>query len=195
MSTASIARKTAETDIRLQLDLDGSGKFKICTGCGFLDHMLSLFARHGRFDLQIACTADTQVDFHHGTEDVGIVLGHAFAQAMGEKKGITRYGNILLPMDEALLAAAVDISGRGLCVYAVEPPAQKVGDFDTELCEEFWTAFARAAGITLHLRCLCGKNTHHILEGCFKAAARSLRDAVAIDSAFAEEVPSTKGVL
>lgn len=195
MRTAQITRKTGETDIFLKLELDGTGVSDCRTGCGFLDHMLTLFARHGRFDLTVTCTGDTDVDYHHTVEDIGICLGKAFSQAMGDKKGIIRYGDTALPMDESLILSAVDISGRGGCYYALTPPAQKVGDFDTELCQEFFIAFARDAGITLHLRQLAGCNTHHILEGAFKSVARSLKTAVAIDPAFANEVPSTKGIL
>lgn len=195
MRTGNIVRKTNETDINLLIDLDGSGKTEISTGCGFLDHMLTLFAKHGRFDLTVKCVGDTYVDYHHTAEDIGISLGKAFLQALGEKKGIVRYGDMLLPMDEALILSAVDISGRGGLYYAVEIPTQKVGDFDTELCEEFWRAFACDAGITLHLRSIDGKNSHHIIEGTFKSAARSLRKAVAVDEAFADEIPSTKGLL
>lgn len=195
MRSAEISRKTAETDITLSLSLDGKGSSEINTGCGFLDHMLALFARHGRFDLTVFCKGDTQVDYHHTVEDIGIALGQAFRQALGDKKGIVRYGDTLLPMDESLILTAVDISGRGGCFFALDIPTQKVGDFDTELCEEFWTAFAREAGVTLHIRQLAGYNSHHIIEGAFKSAARSLKTAVAIDPAFADEVPSTKGVL
>ena len=195
MRTAQITRKTGETDIFLKLELDGTGVSDCCTGCGFLNHMLTLFARHGRFDLTVTCTGATDVDYHHTVEDIGICLGKAFSQAMGDKKGIIRYGDTALPMDESLILSAVDISGRGGCYYALTPPAQKVGDFDTELCQEFFIAFARDAGITLHLRQLAGCNTHHILEGAFKSVARSLKTAVAIDPAFANEVPSTKGIL
>ena len=195
MRTAKISRKTAETDISLNLCLDGRGESHIQTGCGFLDHMLTLFAKHGRFDLLVRCAGDTHVDYHHTVEDVGICLGQAFAQALGDKKGIIRYGDITLPMDESLILSAVDISGRGGCYYALDIPAQKVGDFDTELCQEFWIAFARDAGITLHLRQLAGCNSHHIIEGAFKSVARSMKMAVAIDKAFADEIPSTKGML
>ena len=195
MRTAQINRATGETDIRLQLDLDGSGISDCKTGCGFLDHMLTLFARHGRFDLTVSCSGDTQVDYHHTVEDIGICLGKAFSQALGDKKGIVRYGSMTLPMDEALILSAVDISGRGGCYYDLTIPAQKVGDFDTELDQEFWIAFAQNAGITLHLRQLAGRNTHHILEGGFKSVARSLKAAVRIDPDFANEVPSTKGML
>ena len=195
MRSATITRTTAETDITLTLGLDGRGIAQIDTGCGFLDHMLTLFARHGRFDLAVTCKGDTYVDYHHTTEDIGICLGKAFAQALGGKKGIVRYGDTALPMDEALILSAVDISGRGELYYSLSIPTEKVGDFDTELCEEFWRAFARDAGVTLHLQQLAGRNTHHILEGAFKSAARSLRAAAAIDAAFADEVPSTKGML
>ena len=195
MRTAQINRTTAETDIRLTLNLDGTGVSDCCTGCGFLDHMLTLFARHGRFDLTVACTGDTQVDYHHTVEDIGICLGKAFLQAMGDKKGIIRYGSMTLPMDEALILSAVDISGRGGCYYELQIPAQKVGDFDTELDQEFWIAFAQNAQLTLHLRQIAGRNSHHILEGGFKSVARSLKEAVRIDPAYANEVPSTKGML
>lgn len=195
MRKAEIKRKTAETDIVLSLDLDGSGKVQCETGIGFLDHMLTLFARHGGFDLELKCQGDTWVDFHHSTEDIGICLGKAMAQALGDKKGIVRYGDIILPMDEALIMCAVDISGRGESYFALDIPTEKVGDFDTELCEEFFRAFARDAGVTLHLRQLSGKNSHHIIEGAFKAFARSLAKAVAIDEKNADRVPSTKGML
>ena len=195
MRTASVIRKTAETDISLTLCLDGKGESTIKTGCGFLDHMLTLFAKHGRFDLSVSCIGDTYVDFHHTVEDVGICLGQAFAKALGDKKGIIRYGNMLLPMDEALILSAVDISGRGGFYPTVNIPTQKVGDFDTELCQEFWIAFARDAGMTLHIQQLAGTNSHHIIEGIFKSVARSLKTAVAIDPAFADEIPSTKGML
>lgn len=195
MRTASIIRKTAETDISLTLCLDGKGESTIKTGCGFLDHMLTLFAKHGHFDLSVSCIGDTYVDYHHTVEDVGICLGQAFAKALGDKKGIIRYGNMLLPMDEALILSAVDISGRGGFYPTVNIPTQKVGDFDTELCQEFWIAFARDAGMTLHIQQLAGSNSHHIIEGIFKSVARSLKTAVAIDPAFADEIPSTKGML
>lgn len=195
MRSATITRTTAETDITLTLGLDGRGIAQIDTGCGFLNHMLTLFARHGRFDLAVTCKGDTYVDYHHTTEDIGICLGKAFAQALGGKKGVVRYGDTALPMDEALILSAVDISGRGELYYSLSIPTEKVGDFDTELCEEFWRAFARDAGVTLHLQQLAGRNAHHILEGAFKSAARSLRAAAAIDAAFADEVPSTKGML
>lgn len=195
MRTSQINRKTAETDIRLSLNLDGDGSSKIDTGCGFLDHMLTLFARHGRFDLTVECKGDTWVDDHHTVEDVGIVLGSAFAEALGNKKGICRYGDTVLPMDEALILSAVDLSGRAFLNYALNIPTQKVGTFDTELCEEFWLAFVRTSQSTLHIRQLAGKNSHHIIEGTFKSVARSLREAVAIDPLFANDIPSTKGVL
>lgn len=195
MRTSQINRKTAETDIRLSLNLDGDGSSKIDTGCGFLDHMLTLFARHGRFDLNVECKGDTWVDDHHTVEDVGIVLGTAFAEALGNKKGICRYGDTVLPMDEALILSAVDLSGRAFLNYALNIPTQKVGTFDTELCEEFWLAFVRTSQSTLHIRQLAGKNSHHIIEGTFKSVARSLHEAVAIDPLFANDIPSTKGVL
>ncbi|MBR2406739.1 MAG: imidazoleglycerol-phosphate dehydratase HisB [Clostridia bacterium] len=195
MRTATIDRKTAETAISLTLNLDGTGASTIDTGCGFLDHMLTLFAKHGRFDLTLTCKGDTQVDDHHTVEDVGICLGQAFAEALGNKGGICRYGNMLLPMDEALILSAVDLSGRGCLVYDMAIPAQKVGTFDTELGEEFWLAFVRNAACTLHIKQLAGSNSHHILEGAFKSVARSLRQAVSIDPALQGEIPSTKGVL
>ena len=195
MRGAELARRTAETDIRLSLDLDGAGRSEIDTGCGFLDHMLTLFARHGRFDLNISCKGDTYVDGHHTVEDVGICLGDAFAQALGEKRGIVRYGSCTLPMDEALILTAVDISGRGMLCYGLDIPAQKVGDFDTELAKEFLIAFARRSDMTIHVRQLAGENSHHIIEGMFKSLARSLGAAAAIDPRFSQEIPSTKGVL
>lgn len=195
MRTYQCNRTTSETDISLELNLDGKGVSSVETGCGFLDHMLTLFAKHGRFDLTLSCKGDIQVDDHHTVEDVGIVLGTAFKSALGDKKGIIRYGNMILPMDEALILSAVDISGRGGCYYALEIPTEKVGTFDTQLCKEFWIAFATNAGITLHIRQAAGENSHHIIEGAFKSVARSLKEAVAIDHAFAEEVPSTKGML
>ena len=195
MRNANLSRKTAETEITLYLELDGSGKSSIDTGCGFLDHMLTLFAKHGRFDLDVACKGDTYVDDHHTVEDIGIVLGEAFKTALGDKKGICRYGDTVLPMDEARILSAVDLSGRGYLGYALDIPTEKVGSFDTELVEEFWLAFTRKAECTLHLRMLAGKNSHHIIEGAFKSAARSLRDAVAVNEIYADEIPSTKGVL
>ena len=193
--TASVQRKTAETDINLSLNLDGTGKSEIQTGVGFLDHMLTLLAKHGRFDLEVFCHGDTQVDDHHSVEDIGIVLGQAFAHALGDKRGITRYGSFLLPMDEALVLTAVDLSGRDTLRYALNIPTQKVGTFDTELVEEFFLAFVRNAGVTLHLRQLDGTNSHHIIEAAFKGFGRALAQAVAPDPKSAGEVPSTKGVL
>jgi len=195
MRTAEITRRTAETDIALRLTLEGTGAGTIQTGVGFLDHMLTMFAKHGRFDLELTCKGDTWVDDHHTAEDVGIVLGQAFRQALGNKRGICRYGDITLPMDEALILAAVDFSGRGYLGYGLQIPTQKVGTFDTELVEEFWLGFTRNAECTLHIRQLAGTNSHHIIEGTFKAVGRVLKEAVAIDPAFANEVPSTKGVL
>lgn len=195
MRNAEIKRKTAETDIYLNLNLDGTGKSHVATGVGFLDHMLTLFSRHGRFDLEVRCTGDTYVDDHHSVEDIGIALGQAFAAALGDKKGITRYGQMILPMDESLILTAVDLSGRGYLGYDLQIPTEKVGSFDTELVEEFFLGFVRNAACTLHIRKLAGTNSHHIIEGAFKSAGRSLRQAVAIESAFADEIPSTKGVL
>ncbi len=195
MRKSEINRKTAETDIQLMLNLDGTGTSDIDTGVGFMDHMLTLLARHGRFDLTVKCVGDTQVDDHHSVEDIGICLGKAFSEAIGDKRGICRYGDITLPMDEALILSAADISGRAFLVYDLNIPTEKVGTFDTELVEEFFIAFASNAGITLHLRQLAGHNAHHIIEGAFKSVARSLRKAVAIDPTCADEVPSTKGVL
>lgn len=195
MRQALIDRRTAETKILLSLNLDGSGKSEISSGVGFLDHMLTLFASHGRFDLKLTCDGDTYVDDHHSVEDIGIALGTAFAEALGDKRGIHRYGDTILPMDEALILSAVDFSGRAYLGYELAIPTEKVGSFDTELVEEFWYAFVRKAECSLHLRSLAGKNSHHIIEGAFKSAARSLRTAVAIDSGYANEIPSTKGVL
>ena len=195
MRKAEITRKTAETDVALRLDLDGSGVGDIQSGVGFLDHMLTLFAKHGRFDLFIRCKGDTQVDAHHSVEDVGICLGQAFREALGDKKGIVRYGDTTLPMDEALILTAADISGRAYLSCEVNIPAQKVGDFDTELTAEFWAAFVRSAALTLHIRQLSGMNSHHIIEGVFKSAARTLRKACCLDPALGDEVPSTKGTL
>ena len=195
MRTATINRKTAETDICLTLALDGKGEGKIDSGCGFLDHMLTLFARHGRFDLILSCKGDTYVDDHHTVEDIGICLGKAFSKALGDCRGITRYGSMLLPMDEALIMTAVDISARDCLVYGLDIPTEKVGDFDTELVEEFMIAFVRNAGITLHVKQLAGTNSHHIIEGAFKSLARALRTAVSIDEKRAGEIPSTKGKL
>ena len=195
MRKAEIARKTGETDILLTLDLDGTGKSVIDSGCGFLDHMLTLFAKHAGFDLSVKCKGDVEVDYHHTTEDIGISLGMAFAKAIGDKKGITRYGDTMLPMDETLIRSAVDISGRDYLAISLDLPCAKVGDFDTELCEEFWLAFVREAKLTLHITQLAGKNAHHIIEGVFKSVARTLSKAVAIDARRADEIPSTKGVL
>ena len=195
MRTAEVNRKTKETDIALTLNLDGSGKSEISSGVGFLDHMLTLFASHGRFDLSVKCVGDTQVDDHHSVEDIGIALGEAFKTALGDKKGITRYGSMLLPMDEALVLAAVDLSGRACLCYELSGLTEKVGSFDTELAEEFWTAFVRASASTVHIRQLSGKNTHHILEASFKAMGRALRAAVKPDPDAAGEIPSTKGAL
>ena len=195
MRTSTIVRRTAETDIRLTLNLDGTGTGEIDTGCGFLDHMLTLFKKHGRFDLTVKCVGDTNVDDHHTVEDIGICLGSAFAEALGDMGGIRRYGSAILPMDEALILAAVDVSGRDTLVYALDVPAQKIGAFDTELVKEFWLGFVRKANLTLHLRHLSGENSHHIVEGAFKAVARSLRQAVAVDPDLNGEIPSTKGTL
>ena len=195
MRTTKLQRNTAETKISLSLNLDGTGDSQISTGCGFLDHMLTLFAKHGRFNLTVACQGDTQVDDHHTVEDVGICLGQAFKTALGELRGVTRYGNMLLPMDEALILSAVDLSGRSTLCYDLQIPTEKVGTFDTQLCEEFWLAFTRNAACTLHIRQLAGTNSHHIIEGTFKSVARSLRQAVSIDPAASAEIPSTKGVL
>ena len=193
MRTAEISRRTAETDIMLTLSLDGTGKSTVHTGVGFLDHMLTLFAAHGKFDLTVSCQGDTQVDDHHSAEDIGICLGKAFTEALGDKRGITRYGSFLLPMDEALIQTAVDISGRSHLGYDLEIPTEKIGTFDTELVEEFWLAFVRCCPMSLHIRQLAGKNAHHIVEGCFKSVARSLKMAVRLDGS--DEIPSTKGVL
>ena len=193
MRIYEITRKTAETDITLALNLDGTGKSSIDTGCGFLNHMLTLFAAHGKFDLTVNCVGDTDVDDHHSAEDIGIVLGQAFQVALGDKRGITRYGSFLLPMDEALIMTAVDISGRSCLCYGLEIPTQKIGTFDTELVEEFFLAFTRNCPMSLHIRQLAGKNAHHIVEGAFKSVARSLKAAVALDGS--NDIPSTKGVL
>ena len=195
MRTAEIRRKTNETDIALTLNLDGTGKSEISSGVGFLDHMLTLLSAHGRFDLTVKCVGDTEVDDHHSVEDIGIALGEAFKAALGDKKGITRYGSMLLPMDEALVLAAVDLSGRAHLSYELEIPSEKVGTFDTELTEEFWAAFVRASAATVHLRQLAGRNSHHIIEAAFKAMGRSLRTAVKPDPDAAGEIPSTKGAL
>ena len=193
MRTFAINRKTAETDIQLSLNLDGTGKSSIDTGCGFLNHMLTLFAAHGKFNLTVVCKGDVDVDDHHSVEDIGICLGQAFQAALGDKRGITRYGSFLLPMDEALIQTAVDISGRSCLNYGLQIPTQKIGSFDTELVEEFFLAFTRCCPMSLHILQLAGKNSHHIVEGCFKSVARSLKAAVALDGS--NEIPSTKGVL
>ena len=193
MRTAEIVRNTAETDIALTLNLDGTGKSSVNTGCGFLDHMLTLFAAHGRFDLTVVCRGDTQVDDHHSVEDIGICLGQAFSMALGDKRGITRYGSFLLPMDEALILSAVDISGRSCLCFGLEIPTEKIGTFDTELVEEFFLAFTRCCPMSLHFKQLAGRNSHHIVEGAFKSVAWALKAAVALDGT--NEIPSTKGVL
>ncbi len=195
MRTSDINRKTMETDISLKLNLDGSGESKINSGCGFLDHMLTLFAKHAHYDLNVLCVGDTDVDYHHTVEDVGICLGKAFLEAVGEKRGIKRYGDRILPMDEALILSAVDISGRSYLGYALDIPSYRVGDFDTELCEEFLKSFVHEARITLHVRQLAGTNSHHIIEGAFKSIARSLAEATSVDEKYSDEIPSTKGVL
>ena len=195
MRTAEIQRKTAETDISLCLTLEGTGKSNIATGCGFLDHMLTLFAAHGRFDLTLSCKGDNYVDDHHSAEDIGICLGKAFSDALGDKRGITRYGSFLLPMDEALILTAVDISGRSCLCWQLDIPTEKIGTFDSELVEEFFLGFVRNCPMSLHVRKLAGTNSHHIAEGCFKSAARSLKAAVAMDPAAGDAIPSTKGVL
>ena len=195
MRKSDISRKTAETNIELSLSIDGTGSSKIDTGCGFLDHMLTLFASHGRFDLFVKCVGDTQVDYHHSVEDIGICLGKAFAECLGDCKGIKRYGNMMLPMDESLVLCALDISGRSYLKYGLDIKAEKIGDFDTELVEEFFLAFVRNANITLHIKQLDGTNAHHIAEAAFKAVARALRQATEIDEKAKNEIPSTKGVL
>ena len=195
MREATIIRKTNETDIALNINLDGTGVSDISTGCGFLDHMLTLFARHSRVDVKLCCKGDTNVDFHHTAEDVAICLGKAIKDALGDKKGILRYADVTLPMDESLILCAIDISGRGGSYYALEIPAYKVGDFDTELTEEFFAALARESGITIHLRQLAGTNSHHIIEGAFKAFARALKSAVSVEEKYKDEIPSTKGVI
>ena len=195
MREITLNRTTAETDIKLYLNLDGKGESKINSGNGFFDHMLTLFARHSKFDLKIDCKGDTNVDFHHSAEDIGIVLGDAFLKALGDKKGITRYADTTLPMDESLILTAVDISGRGYLNFALEIPTEKIGDLDSELIEEFFMAFVRRANVTLHIKQLNGRNAHHIVEGTFKSFARTMRKAVEIDENFKNEIPSTKGVL
>ena len=195
MRTAQIKRRTAETDIELTLSLEGSGKVEIKTGVGFLDHMLVLFGKHGRFDLTVVCRGDTWVDDHHSVEEIGIVLGAAFAKALGDKRGIRRYGSMLLPMDEALVLCALDLSGRSCLRMTADIPSEKIGTFDTELVEEFFLAFTRSCGATVHIRQMDGTNSHHIVEAMFKAFGRALREAVSYDDAARDEIPSTKGVL
>lgn len=195
MREKSVERKTAETDIALRLSLDGSGKGTIDTGVGFMDHMLTLLSKHARFDLDISCKGDVYVDDHHSTEDIGICLGTAFKAALGEARGIRRYGSMLLPMDEALVLCAADISGRACLIFDVDIPTEKVGSFDTELVKEFLLAFTRKAEITLHFKLLAGENSHHIIEACFKGLGRALREAVSGDIACAGEIPSSKGML
>ena len=195
MRTYEISRKTKETDIYLKINLDGTGENQIDTGCGFFDHMLTLFAKHSRFDLIVKCVGDVKVDYHHTVEDVGIVLGQAFKKALKDMRGIIRYGTTILPMDESLILTALDISGRSYLKLDLPMRATKIGDFPVELVEEFFLAFVRHAGITLHVNKLAGTNAHHIVEGTFKSFARSMKEAVKIDSAFANEIPSTKGVL
>ncbi len=195
MRISNIERKTAETDIKLTLNLDGKGESEINSGCGFLDHMLTLLSKHARVDLKLTCKGDVEVDYHHTVEDIGISLGMAFKEALSDKRGITRYGNMILPMDESLVLSAVDLSGRCYLQYDLGELCEKVGDFDTELVEEFWLGFCRAAECTLHIKKLSGSNTHHIIEGAFKSVARTLRAAVKIDADASSEIPSTKGVL
>jgi imidazoleglycerol-phosphate dehydratase len=195
MRCSSIDRKTAETDISLTLNIDGKGDSKIDSGCGFLDHMLTLFAKHGRFDLNLTCKGDCEVDYHHTTEDIGIALGSAFREALGNKAGIVRYGHTILPMDDALIISAIDFSGRAFLGYDVELLTEKVGDFDTELVKEFWYGFVRESACNLHIMQVVGENSHHIIEGIYKSVARSIRNAVAIDEKFKDDIPSTKGVL
>ncbi len=195
MRISEINRKTNETDIALKLNIDGKGESKIGSGCGFLDHMLTLFARHAAFDLELTCKGDTYVDYHHTVEDIGIVLGKALGECLGEMRGIRRYGSFILPMDESLILTAVDISGRSYLGFRLQIPTARVGDFDTELVREFFEAFVRNANLTLHINQLEGYNTHHIIEGTFKSFARTLREAVAIDQKFKDQIPSTKGVL
>ena len=195
MRISNICRKTAETDIKLTINLDGEGKSNITSGCGFLDHMLTLFAKHGRFDLELTCIGDTQVDYHHTVEDIGIVLGDAIKEALGDMRGIKRYGSFILPMDETLIMSAIDISGRCHLTYGLKIPTEKVGVFDTELIKEFFLGFVRHANLTLHIQQLEGENSHHIIEGTFKSVARSLKAAVEFDEKFINEIPSTKGIL
>ena len=195
MRTCEINRKTGETDISLALNIDGKGTYDVDTGCGFLNHMLELFTRHGRFDLTVKCNGDTHVDDHHTVEDIGIALGQAFKTALGDKKGISRYGNMMLPMDETLILCALDISGRAYLNFDVEIPTEKVGTFDTELVKEFMMAFSRELGLTLHFVMMAGENSHHIIEAIYKALARALGQAVKIDEEYKDEIPSTKGML
>ena len=195
MRISEIKRDTAETKISLTLNLDGTGESEIATGCGFLDHMLTLFAKHGRFDLELTCIGDTNVDYHHTVEDIGIVLGDAIKEALGDMRGIKRYGSFILPMDETLIMSAIDISGRCHLTYGLKIPTEKVGVFDTELTKEFFLGFVRHANLTLHIQQLEGENSHHIIEGTFKSVARSLKAAVEFDEKFINEIPSTKGIL
>lgn len=195
MRISNVERNTAETKIKLSLNLDGNGKSNIKTKCGFLDHMLTLFSKHSLFDLDVECDGDVWVDYHHTAEDIGITLGKAFAEAIGKKAGIVRYADTTLPMDETLILSAIDISGRAYIAYSAECNTSKVGDFDTELSEEFWTAFVRSAEVTLHIRKLTGTNSHHIIEGVFKSVAKTLRKATRIDPELNGAVPSTKGVI
>ena len=195
MRTATCNRKTAETEIALTLNLDGTGQGEIDSGVGFLDHMLTLLAKHARMDLRVTCKGDNQVDDHHSVEDIAIALGEALKEALGDKRGIRRYGSMLLPMDEALVLVALDLSGRGSLRYTASIPSQKIGSFDTELVQEFFLALTRTAGITLHIRQMDGENSHHIVEAMFKGFGRALKEAVAIDPTMADEIPSTKGVL
>ncbi len=195
MRSVVLERKTSETQIKLSLDIDGSGTSEISSGIGFLDHMLTLFAKHSGFNLEVSCTGDTYVDDHHSCEDIGIVLGSALREALGDKRGISRYGDIILPMDEALILCACDVSGRSCLVFDADFPTEKIGSFDTELVQEFFEAFTRSSGITLHIRKLSGANSHHIAEGIFKAFARCLAKACGIDEKRKDEIPSTKGVI
>ncbi|MBK5254151.1 MAG: imidazoleglycerol-phosphate dehydratase HisB [Peptostreptococcaceae bacterium] len=195
MRSSVIERKTNETNVSVSLNLDGQGKYDVNTGCGFLDHMLELFSRHGRFDLKIKCMGDTNVDYHHSVEDIGIVLGKCFLEALEDKKGIKRYGNASIPMDEALVITTLDISGRAYLVFNAEMPTEKVGDFDTELVKEFFIAFARESKVTLHINAIYGENTHHIIEGIFKSFGRAMKEAVKIDQELNGEIPSTKGII
>ena len=195
MRTSTIKRNTEETKIELSLNLDGKGESKIDTGCGFFDHMLTLFSKHSKIDLDVTCKGDINVDYHHTVEDIGIVLGKALLEALGDKKGINRYADTILPMDESLILTALDVSGRSYLGFDVVFPTEKIGDFDTELVEEFFMALTRCAEITLHIKKMAGANSHHIAEGIFKSFARTLRNAVALDENFKDQLPSTKGVL